>query len=78
MDLNKLYFDHQIATSRAEVAGSADCREAHREDAAELAIKIGKIQRSLGAAASAAWTALGSAEVLRERAAREPAASQPS
>ncbi|QPC99506.1 hypothetical protein [Qipengyuania soli] len=58
------------------MAGSADCREAHREDAAELAIKIGKIQRSLGAAASAAWTALGSAEVLRERAAKVPSISR--
>lgn len=69
MDLNRLYFDHQLASSRAETADCDNSRETHSAEAAQLAEEIGKIQLSMGAAAAAAWTALGSAVVLRERAA---------
>ncbi|MBX7492823.1 hypothetical protein K3163_06350 [Qipengyuania sp. 1NDW9] len=65
MDLNQLYRDHQTARMRAGAAVSEGFRETCLSDAARLARKIARHQVSLGAAAAAAWTAMGSKRNLK-------------
>ena len=58
MDLNQLYFDHQIAVMRADRAPSRQFRRDHRFDASLIAGRIGCMQRALRAGAAPAWEAL--------------------
>ena len=51
MDLNELYFDHQVAVMRADGARSREYRHDHRFDASLIAGRIGCMQRALGAGA---------------------------
>ena len=55
VDLNQLYFDHQILLMRA--AGSPVMADAalHLRDAARIAGQIGGVQRAKGASAEAYW-----------------------
>ena len=55
MDLNQLYFDHQIQLIRADGAGTAEGRRDHESAAARIADRIGQRQTRLGAAAACAW-----------------------
>ena len=57
MDLNQLYFDHQIQLIRADGAVSAETRAGHQTAAAQIADRIGQRQARLGAAAACAWMA---------------------
>ena len=58
MDLNKLYFDHQIALMRAGSAGPGELRRDRQFDASLIAGRIGCMQRSLGAGAARGWESL--------------------
>ena len=58
MDLNQLYFDHQVLLMRADGALSGPARQERRFDASLLARRIGNRQRVLGAPAAAAWEML--------------------
>ena len=53
MDLNKLFFKHQIALIRAADADKSAARATHHSVADEIASRIGVIQRSNGACAGA-------------------------
>lgn len=55
MDLNQLYFDHQIQLIRADGAVTDEARAGHALAAAEIAGRIGQRQARLGAAAACAW-----------------------
>jgi hypothetical protein len=63
MDLNQLYFRHQILKMRAEHSALAERRALHDRRAAALAERIGRFQRALGARAAVGWgnTAAGAA-----------------
>ena len=58
MDLNQLYFDHQITVMRAGAAQSDALRRDRQFDASLIAGRIGCIQRALGAKAARAWETL--------------------
>ncbi|WP_039096958.1 hypothetical protein [Croceibacterium mercuriale] len=58
MDLNQLYFDHQLMLIRADRAPSCASRNASRIDASLLAARIGTMQRGLKAAAALSWEGL--------------------
>lgn len=58
MDLNQLYFDHQLLLIRASRAVSCGAREEHEVTASHVAGRIGCMQRALGAAAAPIWEAL--------------------
>ncbi len=58
VDLNQLYFDHQIAVMRARTALSRDVRSDRRFDASLIAGRIGCMQRALGAGAARGWETL--------------------
>lgn len=58
MDLNQLYFDHQVLMMRAGRAVSCGARHEHEIDASHIAGRIGCMQRSMGAAAAPQWEAL--------------------
>ena len=55
MDLNRLYFDHQLLLMKAARTPWSDARAI---DASHLAGRIGCILRANGAAAAPAWEAL--------------------
>ena len=57
MDLNQLYFDHQILLIKADGAASPTARRGHEAAAALVAGRIGQSQVRLGAAAACAWMA---------------------
>jgi hypothetical protein len=57
VDLNQLYFDHQVQLIRAERAPTSAVRRNHEVEAAVIAGRIGQRQIKLGAAASCAWMA---------------------
>jgi hypothetical protein len=59
MDLNQLYFDHQILSMRAEHSAHAAHRALHARRAAAMADRIGSFQRTLGARAATGWAAEG-------------------
>jgi len=63
VDLNQLYFDHQILLIRAARATSSDDRRDHAISASRIARIIGKTQRALGAAAAPVWEALATVKV---------------
>ena len=58
MDLNQLYFDHQILLLKAQHAFSRARRRGLRIEASGLAGHIGRTQRLLGAGAAPQWQAL--------------------
>lgn len=58
MDLNQLYFDHQVLLMKAGNAASPGDRCDLRMGASHLAGRIGDIQRALGAGAAPAWEGL--------------------
>jgi hypothetical protein len=60
MDLNRLYFDHQMQLIEAERAPSERLHRKHTVAAWVVAERIARIQRRLGAAAAPAWEALSS------------------
>jgi len=57
VDLNQLYFDHQILLIQADGAASTAARRGHEAAAAQVAERIGQRQVRLGAAAACAWMA---------------------
>lgn len=59
MDLNRLYFDHQLLLMRADGAQSDDAQHQHQLDATLLAGRIGGLLRGIGAGAAPAWEARG-------------------
>lgn len=62
MDLNQLYFDHQLAVIRADGAPSHDLRRDRQFDASLIAGRIGCMQRALGAGAARGWETLAALE----------------
>ena len=58
MDLNQLYFDHQLLLMKARQALSTEVRHAHELGAALVAGRIGGMQRAIGAACAPAWEAI--------------------
>lgn len=55
MDLNRLYFKHQISMMRLSSAGDRVCRDYHQTIADGFAQRIAQFQLVAGASASAAW-----------------------
>jgi hypothetical protein len=55
VDINKLYFDHQIALMRAACAPSGAIRTGFRALAAELARDIFRLHEVAGAKAGSFW-----------------------
>ena len=55
MDLNQLYFDHQLLLMKAKRSPSAERRRTHEIGASLIARRIGCMQRALGAACAPAW-----------------------
>ena len=55
MDLNQLYFDHQISLINADGAATSHARRGHEHEADRLADHIQRLQGRLGAAAACAW-----------------------
>lgn len=62
MDLNQLYFDHQILLMRAARVPVSASSAAHLCDAAGLAARIGAMQRATGADAEAGWNRLAATD----------------
>ena len=58
MDLNQLYFDHQLLLMKAKRALSCEVRRAHETGASRVAGRIGRMQHALGAACAPAWEAI--------------------
>ena len=58
MDLNQLYFDHQLLLMKARRSVSGESRRALEIGASHIAGRIGCIQRGLGAGCAPAWEAL--------------------
>lgn len=65
MDLNQLYFDHQVMLMQADDAGPGTVGRTLDHDARALAGRIGSFQEGMGAPAAVAWksrsTRLGAA-----------------
>lgn len=57
MDLNQLYFDHQVSLIKAQDSATPRQREDHETEAARIAGRISHRQTKLGAAAACAWMA---------------------
>lgn len=55
MDLNQLYFDHQVMLMKADGAGSGKEGRALAYDARALADRIASFQERMGAPAAATW-----------------------
>ena len=55
LDLNRLYFDHQLLLIRAQEAATPALRRDHESDAARIAGRIAHRQGLLGASAARAW-----------------------
>ena len=55
MDLNQLYFDHQISLMRAAGAGCDRLRLLHHNNALAIARRIACIHRDSGARAVGGW-----------------------
>jgi hypothetical protein len=56
VDLNRLYFDHQIHLMEAEHARSPELRQRHHNGATLIAGRIGCMQRAMGADAANGWS----------------------
>jgi predicted aconitase with swiveling domain len=57
VDLNQLYFDHQVSLIKAADTGRGEARQCHQIYARAIAGRIASIQGSKGAPAAAAWMA---------------------
>jgi hypothetical protein len=57
VDLNRLYFDHQLALIHASLSDTCDGRHRHASHASHIAGRIGTTQRALGASAARGWEA---------------------
>ncbi len=57
MDLNDLYFRHQLSMMRAQSARGGDSRNRHCADARGIAGEISLFQHQAGAAAANGWKA---------------------
>ena len=57
MDLNRLYFDHQLLLMQADGEPCPERRKLHRNGAALIAGRIGCMQGALGARAARGWAA---------------------
>jgi hypothetical protein len=55
VDLNRLYFDHQLSLMRGSRSATCDEGRRHVSRALRIAGRIGSAQRTLGAAAAVAW-----------------------
>ena len=55
LDLNQLYFDHQISVMRRAATDNAGLRRVHGNNAAIVAHRIARIHRASGAAALYDW-----------------------
>ncbi len=62
MDLNQLYFDHQVLLIKAARADTRGTRHEHEVSASHVAGRIGCMQRALGAAAARSWEMLAVAD----------------
>ena len=62
MDLNQLYFDHQVLLMKAARADTCAARHKHEVRASHVAGRIGCMQRALGAAAAPIWEMLAAAD----------------
>ena len=58
MDLNQLYFDHQVLLIKAARADTCAARHEHEVSASHVAGRIGCMQRAVGASAAPAWDVL--------------------
>ena len=61
MDFNRLYFDHQLLLMKAQHADSPVRRHAFQTRASDVAARITRSQRCLGAAAAPDWQRLAEA-----------------
>lgn len=55
MDLNQLYFDHQISLMRASAACDGRIRAALQDEAAGIAVRIERDLRQRGSPAAGRW-----------------------
>lgn len=62
MDLNQLYFDHQLLLMQAQRARSESTKHDHEVGASLVAGRIGCMQRVLGATAAPVWEALAAVD----------------
>lgn len=62
MDLNRLYFDHQLLLMKARDAHSSVQRLELRIEASDVAGRISQSQRRLGAAAAPRWQLLAAVQ----------------
>ncbi len=58
MDLNQLYFDHQLALIEAAQSPSCELKRRLTVSATQIAGQIGGIQRGLSASAATGWDLL--------------------
>jgi hypothetical protein len=58
VDLNRLYFDHQLLLMKAQDAPSSVRQLEFRIEASDIAGRISRSQRCLGAAAAPQWQLL--------------------
>jgi hypothetical protein len=58
VDLNRLYFDHQLLLMKAQDAPSSARRLEFRIEASDVAERISRSQRHLGATAAPQWQLL--------------------
>lgn len=62
MDLNQLYFDHQILLMKARRAPPRGRRRGFETEASDIAGRITRSQHSLGASAAPQWQLLAGAQ----------------
>jgi hypothetical protein len=62
MDMNQLYFDHQLLRMQADRAPSPETTALHNRGAALVAGRIGCMQRAIGAYAAPNWTAIAATD----------------
>jgi hypothetical protein len=61
VDLNQLYFDHQMLLMKAQAAPAGQRRCQHAVSASHVAERIGHAQRELGAGGATGWEAAAQA-----------------
>jgi hypothetical protein len=62
VDLNRLYFDHQVLLMKAQRTQSSGRRQALRLRASGVAQRISRSQRQLGAPAASQWQLIAGAQ----------------
>jgi hypothetical protein len=70
VDLNQLYFDHQLLLMQTERATCPERRRRQRNGATLIAGRIGCMQRAMGASAAQGWSQAASLD--RDRTGRPP------